>query len=137
MLLSVSVLLVFWEVLSCISVFKATSYFLIYEVQFIWIYVEVLIHLNLSFVDSDRCVIFYMLISSYSSIIFKRCFLFSIVPVFAKNQVLIGALINARVFYSILLIHMSVLMLIPSCFYYYTSIVKYEVRDTSRWGCLA
>ena len=48
---------------------------------------------------------------------------------FVKNQVFIGVWINVRVFNLIPSIHMSVLMPIPSCFYYYSSITAIEVRD--------
>ena len=53
---------------------------------------------------------------------------------FVKNQVFIGKLISITIFSLIALIHMSVFMLIPNCFYYYSSIVELEHMDghTSR-----
>ena len=53
---------------------------------------------------------------------------------FVKNQVFICVWMFVRVFNSIPLIHMIVFMPIPSCFYYYSSIVELEVSygDASR-----
>ena len=51
-----------------------------------------------------------------------------------KNQVFEGVWINIQVFDLVPLIHLSVLMPIPGCFQYCSSVVEFEVRDcdTSR-----
>ena len=48
---------------------------------------------------------------------------------FVENQVFIGLWVNIRVFYSIPYVNFSVVMPIPSCFQYCSSVIEFEVRD--------
>ena len=61
----------------------------------------------------------------------EDAFLFPLnnVSFFVKNQMFIGVWINVRVFNSISLVHLSVVMPIPACFQYSSSVVEFEVRD--------
>ena len=61
-------------------------------------------------------------------------FPFDIFCFLVKNQVFKVVWIDIRVFYSVLLVLLSVLMPVPGCFQYCSSVVEFEVRDcdTSR-----
>ena len=48
---------------------------------------------------------------------------------FIKNRVPIGVQIYVQVFSSVPLINMSVYMPMPRCFYYYSSLVLFEIRN--------
>ena len=54
---------------------------------------------------------------------------FDIFCFFVKIQVFEGVWINIWVFDSVPLVLLSVLMSIPGCFQYYSSVVEFEVRD--------
>ena len=93
-----------------------------------------LIHLNLCLcmvVDMDLFSLFYMLISSYTSIIFWIRFLFSILYFcfFLKNQELVGVWIDIHVFLFDSFGLLSVFMPIPGCFQYCSFGVEFEVRE--------
>ena len=51
-----------------------------------------------------------------------------------KNQVFIGVWINVQVLDLMPLVNLSVLMPVPSCFHYYTSILELDVRDGDASG---
>ena len=73
---------------------------------------------------------FYLLTFSYASTISENAFFFPLSNFcfFVENQVSIGVCIYVRVFNSIPLIHLSVFMPIPICFYCYRSVVLFEIR---------
>ena len=79
-------------------------------------------------IDSSLFSFFYMLMSSYDITI--CCFLFSIIVCFfVKNYVFIGLWINIWFFNSGTLVLLSVLMPIPGCFQYCSSVVEFGVSD--------
>ena len=116
------------------DVFKCTSHFLFYEVQCGWLYVEVFDPFRLEFCAWQEIWIYFlffsMLISSYSRNIVEYVFFtFYIFCFFVKNQVFVGVWIDIWVFYSVPLVLLSVLMPIPGCFQYCSSVVEFDIRD--------
>lgn len=99
-----------------------------------------LIHFYFNSVHESRygsIFLFYLLLFSYAIIIYGRCFVFSIEKfwVLLKNLVFTGMWINSRIFSSIPLVQLSVLMPISSFIYiyfYYSSIVVFAIQ---RWSC--
>ena len=98
-----------------------------------------LIHLDLSFVQGDNyeyiCTLLHVDIQLSQDHLLKMlssplyCFGF-----FVKNQVSVRLWIYVLVSHLIPLINMSAFMLIPWCFYYYSSVVGLEIRNGDASG---
>ena len=90
-----------------------------------------LIHLNLSFMYRNRYASIFILLRVNIHLFVEDAFFFPLYhfSFFVKNQVFIGVWINIWVFYSILLVNISVYMPISIWFFYCISVIELDVRD--------
>ena len=114
--------------------FKAISNFLFYQAQCNCIYVEVFDSHEHEFytevIDMDMFAFFYMSTPSYPSPIVEDVFFFVFYnfDFFVKHQASIDGSAYVWVFNLVRLMYLSASMLIPCCFYYYSSEVELEIR---------
>ena len=87
-----------------------------------------LIHLNLGFVNGDRCV--YLLSSTYHDQVAEDAFLLLLYTFssFVKDLVFLGVWLNIMAFDSINLVYLSIFVPIPGCFQYYSFVVPLKIK---------
>jgi hypothetical protein len=116
------------KVIICTVAFKVTLNFLFYQVQCIWFYVEVFDLLGLEFFEGNKYE--FMSILQYAMIQFdQHLFLVYISGFFTKNKVFMCVWVYVWYLNLILSIIMSVFIPIPCGFYYYCSVVQFEIRN--------
>ena len=98
-----------------------------------------LIHLYQSFVKGDKyeyiCILLHVNIQLFQDHLLKmRSSLLYCFGFFVKNQMSVRLWIYVLVYHLILLINVSIFMLIPHCFYYYSSVAGIEIRNGDASG---